>query len=163
MNNLLGAYAEAGEAAKAVRLFSEARKRWPQNSPQLAGELARFGLSLLQADAFAEAEPLLRDCLAIREKTQPGVWTTFNTRSLFGGALVGQKKYAEAGPLLVTGYEGMKQREKSIPPAGSTRIPEALDRLVELSAATNQPAEAARWRAERAKYRFVAPPPRPKK
>jgi hypothetical protein len=30
----------------------------------------------------AEAEPLLRECLPIREKTQPNVWSTFNTKSI---------------------------------------------------------------------------------
>jgi hypothetical protein len=48
--------------------------------------------SMLQAKAFTDAEPLLRKCLAIREKTQPDLWTTFNTQSLLGGALLGQKK-----------------------------------------------------------------------
>ena len=47
---------------------------------------------MLQAKAFTDAEPLLRKCLAIREKTQPDLWTTFNTQSLLGGALLGQKK-----------------------------------------------------------------------
>jgi len=108
--------------------------------------------SLLQAKAFTEAEPLLRECLAIREKTQPDLWTTFNTQSLLGGALLGQKKYAEAEPLLLAGYEGMKQREKSIPPQGATRIPEALDRLLDLCTATSWPDEVKKWQAERAKY-----------
>ena len=36
----------------------------------------------------AEAEPLLRECLAIRERTQADAWTTFNTKSLLGGALL---------------------------------------------------------------------------
>ena len=40
---------------------------------------------------------------------------TFHTRSLLGGALLGQKKYADAEPLLTTGYEGMKQREQTMP------------------------------------------------
>ena len=108
--------------------------------------------SLLQAKAFTEAEPLLRECLAIREKTQPDLWTTFNTQSLLGGALLGQKKYAEAEALLLAGYEGMKQREKSIPPQGATRIPEALDRLLDLCTATSRPDEVKKWQAERAKY-----------
>ena len=57
----------------------------------------------------------------------------------------------------------MKQREKSIPPQGAIRIPEALDRLIELYTATNKPNEAAKWRAERAKYPAeVAPMPRVK-
>ena len=118
---------------------------------------------LLQAKAYAEAEPLLRECLAIREKAQPDFWATFNTQSSLGGALLGQQKYAEAEPLLLKGYEGMKAREKTIPPQGSVRIPEALDRLVELYTATGKPDEAKKWRAERAKYPDIAPPPREKK
>jgi len=35
---------------------------------------------------------------------------------MLGGSLLGQKKYAEAEPLLLSGYEGMKQREVKIPP-----------------------------------------------
>ncbi len=46
----------------------------------------------------------------------------------------------------------MKQREKTMPPQGATRIPEALDRLIELYTATNRPDEAKKWQAERAKY-----------
>ncbi len=72
--------------------------------------------------------------------------------SVLGGALLGQKKYAAAEPFLLKGYEGMKQREKTIPKVGETRIPEALDRLIELSTATNKPDEAKKWRAQRAKY-----------
>ena len=85
--------------------------------------LAQIGLGLLQQKKWTEAEPLLRESLAIREKTQPDVWTTFNTKSLLGGALLGQKKYAEAEPLLLAGYEGMKQREKTIPPQAGTASP----------------------------------------
>jgi hypothetical protein len=83
---------------------------------------------------------------------------TFNTRSVLGGALLGQKKYAEAKPLLEAGYEGMKAREKTIPPEGKVRLTEALERLIELYTATNQPDEVKKWRAERAKYPAAAPP-----
>jgi hypothetical protein len=71
---------------------------------------ARIGMSLVQQKKWTEAEPLLRECLDIREKTQPDVWSTFNTKSQLGGAMLGQTKYAEAEPLLLKGYEGMKQR-----------------------------------------------------
>jgi hypothetical protein len=46
----------------------------------------------------------------------------------------------------------MKQREKSISARSRTRIPEALDALVELYTATNKPDEVKKWQAERAKY-----------
>ncbi len=160
---LLDGYLKAGRTKDAVRLIgamlADARKQLPKDSPQLAGRLAMAGLSLLQVHAFAEAEPLLRECLAIREKTQPDAWTTFNTMSLLGGVLLGQKKHAEAEPLLLAGFEGMKKREKTIPPAGLVRLREALDRLIELSTATNKPDEAKKWRAERAKYLKIAPMP----
>jgi hypothetical protein len=77
--------------------------------------------------------------------------------------LLGQKKYAEAEPQLLKGYEGMKLREKTIPPQGSTRLPEALDRLIELSTATKKPDEVKKWQAERAKYPKAAPMPGEKK
>lgn len=58
----------------------------------------------------------LRESLAIREKTQPDAWTTFDSKSLLGGALLGQKKVADAEPLLLAGYEGMKKRENATAP-----------------------------------------------
>ena len=120
----------------------------PRKAPSLPGSWHRSALLLLQAKAFTEAEPLLRECLAIREKTQPDEWTTFTTKSMLGGALLGQKKYAEAEPLLLAGYEGMKQREAKIPPPGKVRLTEALERLVQLYEALEKKDEAAKWRKE---------------
>ena len=116
--------------------------------------MAKLGFVRLQQKKWADAEPVFRDCLAIRQKQIPDSWLTFNTQSLLGGALLGQKKHAEAEPLLVKGYEGMKAREKTIPKqgGGELRIPEALDRLIELYTAINKPDEAKKWQAERAKY-----------
>ena len=51
----------------------------------------------------------------------------------------------------------MKAREKTIPPLASTRIPEALDRLIELYTATDRPDELKKWQAERAKYPETKP------
>ena len=51
----------------------------------------------------------MRESLTIRERIRPGNWATYNTKSLLGESLLGQKKYAEAEPLLLSGYEGMKQ------------------------------------------------------
>lgn len=67
---------------------------------------------------------------------------------MLGGSLLGQKKYAEAEPLIKEGYEGMKQREKTIPPADRPRLTEALERLVQLYDAQGNAAAAERWRKE---------------
>ncbi len=129
----------------------------PSKGPALQGR------SLLQAHAFTEAEPLLRECLAIHEKTQPNAWTTFNTKSLLGGALLGQKKYADAEPLLLAGYEGMMQREAKIQAPAKARLPEAVERLVQLYEAMDKKDDAAKWRKElearKTKDKVSNPPP----
>jgi tetratricopeptide (TPR) repeat protein len=149
---LLLAYEKTEDHAKIANLrqeqLSKGRKTLPRDSPELALLLAQNGLVLLLQKKWLEAEPLLRECLAIREKTQPDAWSTFNTKSSLGGALLGQKKYADAEPLLLAGYEGMKQREKTIPLPGKLRIPEAIERLVQLYEATGKKDAAAKWRKE---------------
>jgi eukaryotic-like serine/threonine-protein kinase len=95
------------------------------------------------------AEPLLRACLPVLEQQQPDAWTTFSTQSLLGAALLGQKKYAEAEPLLVQGYEGMKQRVGKMRLHDRVRLTEALERLVQMYEATEQQEQADKWRQER--------------
>ena len=122
--------------------------------------LAAVSLDLLACTQFAVAEEMLCESLAIRVKAQPDTWTTFNTQVLLGGALLSQKKYADAEPMLVAGYEGMNQREAKIPAQGKVRLTEALERLVQLSEETGRPGEAAKWRQELTALR-AAPPAKP--
>ncbi len=124
----------------------KARKTLPKDSPELAYMLAGIGMALLEQEQWAAAEPFIREGLAIRAKAQPDSWNTFNEQSMLGGALLGQKKYAEAEPLLLAGYAGMKQRENTIPAVGRDRLPEAVERLVQLYDATGKKDEAAKWR-----------------
>ena len=105
-------------------------------------------MNLLQQKKHANAEQVLRECLPIREKAEPDAWLTFNTRSMLGGALLGQQKYAEAEPLLLQGYDGLKQRQDKIPPAGHVRLTEAMERLVRLYDAWGKKDQADRWRKE---------------
>ena len=158
MIDLASAYQATGKLDLAQPLFEETLKlqkaKLGPDHPDTAGTMALLGLLLIEKRLFTEAEPQLRELLAIREKTVPDDWRTFNTRRMLGSALLGQKKYADAEPLLLKGYEGMKQREKSIPKSGGAdeRIPQALDALIELYTATGKPDEVEKRQAERAKY-----------
>jgi tetratricopeptide (TPR) repeat protein len=149
---LLSAYRAAGEDTKAVELLlgrvAQARAQLPADSPQLGNVLAVVSLTLVEMKKWEDAEPLLRDCLAIREQTQPDFWSTFNTRSMLGGALLERMEYSEAEPLLLSGYKGMKEHESQIPPAGLPRLTEALQRPVQVYEALEKPEEAARWQKE---------------
>ncbi len=48
--------------------------------------------------------------LACAELQQPDDWLTFNTRSMPGIALSGQKKHVEAEPLLLAEYDRLKKQ-----------------------------------------------------
>ena len=127
-------------------------RRTGSASADFAGALSNLGLLLLRQGKYADAEPVLRECLTIREKNAAGSWVRFNTASQLGESLLGQGRYAESEPLLRAGFEGLKARETDIPALDRARFAEAADRLARLCEATGRPAEAAKWRAERAKY-----------
>jgi tetratricopeptide (TPR) repeat protein len=166
MGQLLDAYELAGEHAKIIagcqKQLEEGRKSSPGAEPN-TDLLARLGRAYLAQKKWAEAEPHLRECVTLREKTRPDDWTMFDAQSLLGGSLLGQKKYAEAEPLLLKGYEGLKQWEKALEPRDAPRLLEALGRLIELYTAMDKPDEVKKWLEERAKYLDVAPPTREKK
>jgi tetratricopeptide (TPR) repeat protein len=143
---LLFGYGRAGQTADVTALLAEARAAAPKDSPELADLLVQAGQALLAAGAWADAEPVLRDSLAIREKLIPDDWLRFNSMSALGGALLGLGRYADAEPLLLRGYDGMKQREATIPPAGKIRLREAVERIGRLYEATAQPERAREWR-----------------
>jgi serine/threonine protein kinase/Tfp pilus assembly protein PilF len=145
-------YRKAGTPDKIEALLRDlaaSRKRKDGgDSSNYAGQLGLLGFHLLGQKKLAEAEPVLRECLAIRLKLEPELWTTFTVQSLLGEVLSGQGNYDAAEPLLLRGYEGLKQREALIPREQLFVLPEALKRLVRLYEAWDRPEEAARWRRE---------------
>jgi serine/threonine protein kinase/tetratricopeptide (TPR) repeat protein len=149
---LLTAYVQAGKTSEATALAMErvqaARTQSPLDRSKLAAALADAGRALLDATAYADAEPLLREGLALDEELAPDAWATHHARSLLGGALLGQKKYADAEPLLLQGYAGLKAHEAEIPPEDRGSLTTALNRLVELYDAWDRPEAAAGWRKE---------------
>jgi tetratricopeptide (TPR) repeat protein len=127
-------------------LLDAQMRKLPADDPARADALADLGACLLAAGKPAEAEPVLREVLALRETKQPDDWRTFHTRSLLGGSLAGQQKYAKAEPLLVQGYEGLEQRRDRLGAASRLRLEEAHGRLVQLYEAWGKPLEAGCWR-----------------
>ena len=90
------------------------------------------GLNYLKQNDYAGAEPFWRERLRILDRMNPDDWRTFNSKSMLGASLLGQKKYADAEPLLVAGYEGMREREARIAVPNRTRLTGALERIVQL-------------------------------
>ena len=149
--NLAKAYDALGQFAKmeplARKELESARRRFGPGDSRNAPALSSLGECLLHLDRAGDAEVLLRECLALRESAEPGVWTTAGSRSLLGAALLAEQRYPAAEPLIVSGYEGLKAREAAIP-AGQRMelLSKAADRVVKLYESWCKPDQAAAWR-----------------
>jgi hypothetical protein len=155
LERLASIYGECEHTAKAVSLFNEyismQRVKHSENELEFAGILSATASKLLQYRQFATAEEMLRECLEIRQQAQPDDWTTFNTQSLLGAALLGQGHHPAAEPLLIAGFEGMQQRESTIPDAGQIRLTAALDRLIDLYEVIDNPGGLQKYQDLRAR------------
>ena len=105
------------------------------------------GLQMYRASRFRAAEILLRENLDLRERTMTDPWTTFHSKFMLGCALLAQKKNADAEPLLLAGYEGLKQ-PANLAPDRNFRLSEAAARLVELYEALDDKDQTAKWSKE---------------
>src|SRR5262249_43306759 len=107
-----------------------------------ANALGWLGLNLLLQERYGDAEHVLRQAIGLNqiEKPRHYYWV-----SALGAVLLGQKRYAEAEPLLLQGYEGMKSGEASLR-AGRRRLNEAGERVVRFYEVTGQPEKARAWR-----------------
>ena len=149
INSTISAYERADQLVDADRwrrrLLKHLRESYGIESVQYANEQIKFAASLLDRRQWTEAELAFRESLQIREKLQPDAWTTFNTMSMLGAALLGQDKLHEAEPLLLAGYEGMNARRESIPKEAFMRLEHAIDRLIVLHQRLNDPQTVREW------------------
>ena len=97
---------------------------------------------------FTQSEPLAREAAELFRKNQPDDWQRFRAESLLGASLAGQKKYAEAEPLLLAGYQGMLARKDLIAVPDRYHLDHARQWLVQFYEAWGKPESAAEWREE---------------
>jgi tetratricopeptide (TPR) repeat protein/tRNA A-37 threonylcarbamoyl transferase component Bud32 len=149
MSGLAEVYLDQGKFEEADALFEkvlEIRRRvlGPEN-PDTANVLAIWGLVRLRQQKYINAESLLREALNIQEKTGPNTWRRYNSESMLGVSLAGQGKYAEAEPLLISGYQGMVERETTIAAANRKFLEDAGEWIVRLYQGWEKPEKAAEW------------------
>jgi tetratricopeptide (TPR) repeat protein len=116
--------------------------------PLLAGDLAGLGGCLLRQSRWTEAEPLLREALAMLQKARPDDWRRYQAMSLLGEALLGQGRYAEAESLIVPGYKELKARGARIPISERSSLREAAERVIRLYEEWGKTELAAVWKTE---------------
>jgi tetratricopeptide (TPR) repeat protein len=122
------------------------RRTLGSEHPDTMASAADLALAYQSQGKFGEAEPLAREALEFNRKKQPDDWQRFRAESLLGAALAGQKKYVEAEPLLLEGYQGMAVRKGRIDVPNWYHLDLAREWLVQLYQAWGKPAKAAEWR-----------------
>jgi len=146
LNNLAGVLRDQGKLSEAEALFREAlqirRAKLGNEHPTLAVSLYNLARALQSEGKFSEAEPLFREALAIRERKLPTHWLRAETAGSLGEVLAQQKKFDDAEPLLLAGYDGIKDNRAA--PAEPRR--QAIQRLANLYQAWGKPEQAALWR-----------------
>ncbi len=144
-------YVQDGRPEKAEPLLIEAQRLGAHLDDQGNILIASTACTLVRLRLAqrrpTEAEPLARRALAIANERYPDLWSRYDALSLLGAALAGQQKFAAAEPLLLEGYQGLKEREERIPFLWRKRRPaEAGARIVDLYNAWGKQDEAERWR-----------------
>ena len=150
LNDLSIAYRDAGQPEKALPMAEAALAAFRQTAgddhPLTLRAMANLGMLQRDLGRLEAAEAMLCDCLARVDAAGVDAWQMCDARVFLGGVLREQRRFDEAEPLLVAGYEGLVARAERIPPNERDRIALAQKQLVKLYEAWGKPDEAARWR-----------------
>lgn len=154
LNNLADSYQKAGRLPEAIKLFEQVCIA-SITRIGIGHRLTNISLNNLAkayqaAGLVKQAEVVRQLCIDIRDKKHLPQWLTSIAQFTIGSTLLVQKKYVDAEPLLLKGFEGMA-REKAMLSQDKLRLSEALDRLIQLYTETNKPDEVKKWQAEKAK------------
>ncbi len=150
LHNLATSYREAGRTNEAIPLFEQAvtlrKAKLKPDHPDTLASMNSLAAAYLDTQQWAKAEVVLQDCLKLREQTQPDDWRRFHTMSQLGASLAGLGKYADAEPMLIDGYEGLRAREAKIPPRFKKDLTAAASRIVPFYEKWGNPKMADTWR-----------------
>ncbi|MCB1035887.1 MAG: tetratricopeptide repeat protein, partial [Acidobacteria bacterium] len=136
-----GAYEEAERCYReALAIVEDVHGAGHYSTVVISGGLAN---ALSGQGRGREAETLLRQRRDLWQKTLAGSWFLPFADSVLGEALLAQRRFAEAEPLLVSGYEGLK----GLRGEGFPRTLRALTAVVDLYEAWGKGPEAERYRA----------------
>ena len=148
-NNLAELYERENKQEEAEGLFKkilDARRRVQGAShPNTIDALATLGRIKMERRKYADATPLLRDALNAYTKAGAGTWRRYLTENLLGASLAAQGQYVEAEPLLISGWQGLVQRQDKIPSEMRAVLKQSAERIALLYRAWGKPEKAAEW------------------
>jgi tetratricopeptide (TPR) repeat protein len=149
-NNLALMYAYEHMDEKAEQLYLQVldlqRRVLAREHPRRLATMNDLAALYIRTHKYAAAESLLRDALNHLSENSAGTWVRYNCESLLGASLAGQQKFAEAEPLLLSGYQGMLGRKTTIPWERRFALSDGAERIPEFYESWRKPEKAAEWR-----------------
>jgi hypothetical protein len=127
---------------QAAQALAGRRHALGSEHPDTMASAADLALAYQSLGKFAESEALAREALEFDRKKQPDDWQRFRAESLLGASLAGEKKYLQAEPLLLKGYQGMLARRDKIGAPDQYHLERARDWLIQLYIAWGKPEKA---------------------
>lgn len=149
LSGIASNYQRQGKYALAETYASQSvagrRRTVGKEDPDTLAAAADLALARYSQGKFSESELLAREIMESEKKVQPDDWERFNAESLLGASLAGQKKYAEAEPLLLEGYKGMLARKDRIAVPDWYYMNRGRDWIVKLYQAWGKPEKGTEW------------------
>jgi TolA-binding protein len=130
-----------------VRKLKACESRYGPDSREVRDDLFGLGRNLVRQGKYREAEPYLRRGLKLCEK-YPNPSLTHVAQGLLGEALAGEKKYADAEPLLLASYEGLRALAQTAPDT-KPAVVKTVNLIIQLYEQSGQKDKAVEWRKKR--------------
>jgi tetratricopeptide (TPR) repeat protein len=131
---LADVYAARGKYVESERAFAQLlemqRRVAGRESLAAFATQSNLGWTQLRQGRTTDAERTFREALEGMIRVAPDSWERFSGASMLGAALAAQKRFAEAEPLLIAGYDGMATRKPVKPAPGRWLVdPNAASRF----------------------------------
>jgi len=150
MNNLaqLYVYESKYETAEPIYLdvLEHQRRVLAPQHPRRLATMNDLAALYIKRSNYVAAEPLLREALNGYDNSGADTWARYNSQSLLGASLAGQRRYVEAESLLLSGYQGILQRRTTIPWERQAALNDGAERILQLYRSWEKPDKVAEWR-----------------
>lgn len=124
------------------------RSSTPPDSQFLGEALRDYGRQLVRAGPPADAEPILREALAIYERRSPNDWMVLDCRCWLACSIADQNGRAEAEQLLLNSFRQLTERLEQTPIWGRDQRLQIAKRLTALYRSQDNSRESATWQKQ---------------